>query len=652
MRSLYTTIILIFFLQFESRSQTFTLTSPDQHTQVKVRLGEDITYSLSYRGQEYVQPSAIAVALSRGTVLGKKPQLRASKTTSVNQILRPLYGISKELKENYRQLKLDFKGNYSVVFRAYNEGFAYRFETNLGDSMTVKSELNEFRFAANYPVYFHPDLSESNYRLQKIADVLNPNYSSLPVLVKAPGANILIHESDVLDYPCLSVIAAGKSQNTLLGQHASYPKKTEMGGYANYGMIVKETQDYIARTKGKRTLPWRLLALSKEDKDILNNQLVYLLASENRLKDASWVKPGKVAWDWWNALNLTGVPFKAGINTETYKYFIDFAAANHLEYVNLDEGWSDPFDLLKISNEVDMKELVRYAKEKNVGLVLWCVWHTLDRQMIAALDQFQNWGISGVKVDFMNRDDQMMVRFHERLLQEAAKRKLLVNFHGAYHPTGTARTYPNQINVEGVKGLEWNKFDPAGTSPDHDVMLPYVRMFAGSMDYTPGAMQNYNKKDWRQIADRPQSQGTRCHQLAMYVVYYAPLQMLADAPTAYQREPEYLKFLSHVPTVWDETVPLAGEAGQYVAVARKKADEWYLGAMTGWAPRKLSVPLDFLPAGVEFNAEIFRDGPNAERVGSDLVHEFKKVKKGDTLSLQLEAGGGWAASFKPVSKTN
>lgn len=648
MRSLYAIFLLIVVVEIGAKGQSLILRSPDKNLSVHVKIGSDIRYDLTYKHKNYVFPSKISMLLDNGIELGSRPKLLRPETHAVNRELKPVNGISSLIHENYNELKLEFKGGYSLTLRAYNEGFAYRYGTTFKDSIVVVAETSEFCFNSNYATYFHPALSESNYRVQRVSDHLQPNYSSLPVLVKAPGLNMIIHESDVLDFPCLSLRSDEKKANTLIGAHSFFPKKVEVGGYSNFGLLVKETQPYIAKTAGTRYFPWRLLALAENDKDLLNNQLVYLLASENRLGDVSWVKPGKVAWDWWNSLNLTGVAFASGINTATYKYFIDFAAANHLEYVNLDEGWSDQFDLLKVNKQVDMNELMAYAKEKGVGMILWCVWRTLDRQMIEALDQFQRWGIAGVKVDFMNRDDQVMVRFHERLLKEAARRKLLVNFHGAYHPTGTSRSYPNQINVEGVKGLEWNKFDSSGTSPDHDVTIPYIRMFAGSMDYTPGAMQNYNEKNWRLIPDQPMSKGTRCHQLAMYIVYYAPLQMLADAPTAYQKEPDYLKFLSAIPTVWEETVPIGGEVGKYVAVARKKNNIWFLGAMTNWERRELSFSLDFLEPNKKYMAEIFCDGVNAEKVGKDLKHDYVVVKEGDKLSVSMAGGGGWAAILRPL----
>lgn len=630
-------------------AKDFTLVSPDGKLQATINLAAAINYSLAYEGRTYLLPSAISMRFGNGAVLGEKPRLITSHNSTVDRFIKPVYGINARVREHFNELILEFSGHYKLTFRAYNEGFAYRFYTDFKDSTTVKDEQSNFRFAGDYQSYFHPALSEADYRTQKISEIREPNYSSLPLLVKADdGMNILIHEADVRDYPCMSITALGKA-HTLVAKHASYPKKVVPGGHMNFNLQVKETENYMARTTGSRTFPWRLVSFEKQDGAILTNQLVYLLAAETVLKEQDWIKPGKVAWDWWNALNLSGVDFKTGFNTETYKYFIDFAARNGIEYVNLDEGWSDQFDLMKITDKLDMPELIRYAKKKKVGLILWCVWYTLDRQMIAALDQFQHWGISGVKVDFMDRDDQVVVAFQERLLKEAATRKMLVNYHGAYHPNGMERTYPNYINTEGVKGSEWNKFDAGGASPQNDVTIPFIRMFAGAMDYTPGAMQNYNKADWKQIFDRPVSQGTRCHQLAMYTVYYAPLQMLADAPTAYEREPVYLKYLAGIPTVWDQTYAMDSQIGAYVCVARRKGQDWFMGAMTNWTDRTLIYKLDFLAAGKTYEAELFMDGANADRVGSDYKRVLKKVTKGDQLEVKMAPGGGWSARFTVVN---
>ncbi|MCU0352652.1 MAG: glycoside hydrolase family 97 protein [Cytophagales bacterium] len=629
-------------------TKNHTVASPDGRTVVTVTLGDKIRYAVRRDNQPVITESPVSMTLSDGRVLGGQPKLKGQNTASVNRQVKPLYGISSVIPEQYNELSLRLRGNYAVLFRAYNDGIAYRFETRLPGQILVQSEEATFNFASDYAAWFHPSafLSswESDYKRMNISAFAanDPKTAMVPTLVELPGgARAAVMESDLLDYPGMNLTAEGQA---LRGAFAAYPKKTKIGGHNNFNMPVEERESFIARTAGTRTFPWRIVAFADSDKDLLANQLVYLLASESKIGDASWVKPGRVAWDWWCNLNLWNVPFKTGFNTESYKYFIDFAAENGLEYVNLDEGWSDQFDLLKVTDKLDMPEVIRYAKQKNVGLILWCVWHTLDRQMIPALEQFAKWGIAGLKVDFMDRDDQEVVNFYERLLREASKRKMLVNYHGAYKPTGLQRTYPNNINREGVKGLEWNKFSKEGISPEHDVTLPFIRMVAGSMDYTPGAMTNANKTDWRQVFDRPMSQGTRCHQLAMFVTYFAPLQMLSDAPTAYQREPEVLKFLATVPTVWDETRPVDGRVGDYVAVARRKGNVWYAGAMTDWEARTLKMKLDFLGNGL-YQAEIFQDGPNAHRVGNDYKRVVRQVSHNDELTVEMAPGGGWTARF-------
>lgn len=644
---------ILFFLFLSAFGQLiqasdYKLSSPDGKIKALIRAADNVALNIEYKGVAYLQIPQIQLQLEKKT-LGAHVKIEGVQSRTVNSGLFPLYGINKRLQEKYNELHLKCKGNYSIIFRAYNEGVAWRFVTRLGKSIVVKDEKVDYRFADNYKVYFHPSLSESDYRVQRVSDSgMKYNYSSMPVLVKPEdGVDILLHESDVMDYPCMSLMSDPQQTNTLTSLHPRYPKVVEPGGYKNFNLQVKEVEDHIARTSGNRTFPWRIVAFAVNDKEILNNQLVYLLAPECKLADTGWIKPGKVAWDWWHALNLSGVNFRTGYNTETYKYYIDFAAKNGIEYVNLDEGWSDQFDLLKVRDGIDMDELAAYARSRGVGLFLWCVWHTLDRQMQEALAQFEKWGIAGLKVDFMDRDDQLVVDFQERLLREAAKHRLLVNYHGAYHPNGMERAYPNNINVEGVKGLEWDKIAGNGATPTNAVSIPFIRMFAGPMDYTPGAMENYNRKDWRMIKCRPMSQGTRCQQLAMYVVYYAPLQMLADSPTAYMKEPGYLKFLSGIPTVWDETLPLDGRVGEYVNVARRAGRVWYVAGMTDWNRRAQHLVFDFLDKNIDYVAEVVSDGMNADKVGCDYTMTMKDVKAGDVMDLKMMPGGGYVIKLTP-----
>ncbi len=385
--------------------------------------------------------------------------------------------------------------------------------------------------------------------------------------------------------------------------------------------------------------------LGQKDADLLTNQLVYQLAEPQEIADTHWIRPGKVAWDWWNANNLYGVDFRAGINTQTYKYYIDFASRMGLDYIILDEGWYKLGDLLSVVPAMNVPELVEYGRQKHVRIILWVVWKTLEDQLEQALDQFQKWGVAGIKVDFMQRSDQWMVNYYWKIAAEAAKRKMLVDFHGAYKPSGLRRAYPNVITRESVMGLEHNKWS-TDVTPTHDLMLPFIRMVAGPMDYTPGAMNNAQPANFRVIFNRPMSMGTRAHQVAMYVVYESPLQMLADSPSQYLKELECARFIARIPTTWDDTIPLQAGVGQYVALARKHGNTWYLGAMTNEKARELNLDLSFLGGG-KYSADILEDGINADHFGCDYRKVTRTVSKADTLKVRLAPGGGWAAILTP-----
>ena len=475
-----------------------------------------------------------------------------------------------------------------------------------------------------------------------VKDIAPGSLASLPAVIEAPeGVKIAIAESDVVDYPGLWLV--GQSGKGLSATFPPYPLQEELKGDRDFKVVKGAT--YIAVTKGKRTYPWRILGITEKDGDLLTSPLVYLLARPSELLDTSWIRPGKVAWDWWNANNVNGVPFKSGVNTDTYKYYIDFASRYGLEYVVLDEGWYPLGDLLHVVPAVDMEVLTAYAREKKVGLVLWVVWKTLADQLEQALDKFEKWGIKGIKVDFMQRDDQPVIGFYHKVCREAAKRKMLVDFHGAIRPALMTRTWPNLISTEGVRGLEQMKWGE-DANPEHDVTLPFTRMFLGPMDYTPGAMRNASKRSFAHIFEQPMSLGTRCHQLGMYVVYESPLQMLADTPSAYLREPEMMEFLGPVPTVWDETRVLDAGIADYVLVARRSGREWYVGALTDWTARELDLDLSFLPAG-SFRMSSYEDGINADRYGSDYRKTTADVSREGRLKIKLAPGGGFAARLEP-----
>jgi alpha-glucosidase len=621
-----------------------TMVDPTGTLQVRVDVGDTITYSVLYKKKPLIGPSAISMTLADGVVLGKGAKLASSNHARMDRPLKALVPVkSVEIPDQYNELRLSFEGDYGLTFRMYPEAVAFQWTLSRQGPVKVMSEQVEFRFIQDHHLYFPEEESllshsERTYKYVRLAEIDPNRFCSMPALVDVnDGPKVAITEADLLDYA--GMYLRGTSGRGLVGLVPAVATKEVQE--RDRTVRVTARADYIAQTKGPRSFPWRVLVVAPRDTDLLENQTVFKLASSSKIEDTAWIKPGKVAWDWWNANNLYGVDFRAGVNTETYKAYIDFAARYGLEYIILDEGWYPLGNLLAVSPGMDMEELFRYAKEKHVGIVLWVVWKTLEDQLQPALDLFQKWGAAGIKVDFMQRDDQWMVNYYERVAKEAAKRHLLVDFHGAYKPTGLYRTYPHVVTSEGVLGLEQSKWGDLA-SPDNAVTFPFMRMLAGPVDYTPGAMINATKADFKPVFNRPMSQGTRCQQLAMYVVFESPLQMLADSPSNYRREPESLAFLSAVPTVWDETKVLSAKVGEHILVARRSGREWYVGAMTNWTPRDLDIDLSFLGSG-EFSADTYRDGPNADRAGVDYAREKRTVTAKDVLKIHLAPGGGWVA---------
>ncbi|HCR90145.1 MAG TPA: alpha-glucosidase [Prolixibacteraceae bacterium] len=640
-------IILFLFFSLNLFAKDYTVQSPNGNTKVTVSVTDGIKWSSIYAGTSIFTNNEISVVLS-DKVLGAVPKVVSAKESSNATVETTVVGIkSKQIKNEYNELNLKFKGDYSVVFRVFNEGIAYRFETRMKNQITVVDEKADLNFAGSFSALFPEEESfishnERSYLDEPVAGIGSGRFCSLPALVKASNnIKIGITEADLYDYPCLFLEGTGKNSFVSKFPKAVLEAVPSKNGADRDQNIVKEA-DYIALTEGTRNFPWRVFMLSKNDAKLIENQMVYLLSRPGSIGNTAWIKPGQVAWDWWNDNNIHGVDFKSGLNTDTYKYYIDFAADYGLEYIILDEGWSvTTTNLLKPNNELNLEELVSYAKSKNVGVVLWLLWGPLDREMETILDQFKAWGVKGIKVDFMQRCDQYMVNFYERAARECAKRELLIDYHGAFKPSGMLRAYPNIVNWEGLKGMENNKWSKLIT-PAHDVTLPFTRMLAGPMDFTPGAMLNAQEKDYSISWSNPMSQGTRCHQVAMYVVYEAPLQMLSDNPSNLRKEDETVKFISKIPTVWDETIGLDGKVGEYIAVARKKDNKWYIGAMTNWDERELEIDLSFLGEGT-YQLEIMQDGVNANK----SAHDYKKLSveksSGSKLKIQMAKGGGWAA---------
>lgn len=639
-------VFTIFTANINAQS-SYDLRSPDNRVELRIRTADRVHYDLLLNGRALLANCTLSLDVEHKK-LGIAPRVLDAKQRSNDQIIRPTIRQKfAQLRDAYNELRLTMDGGYAVTFRAYNEGVAYRFETSLPQQQVkVYAEESNWNFPQDSIVYYPQEDSffshnERKYTPQHLSEIIPAYIASLPAVVDAgEGTKVAIAESDAHDYPGLWL--KGTGANGLAATFPPYPLKEKLERDRDFRVV--EAADYIASTSGRRTFPWRVVGIAEKDGDLITNPIVWLLESPSQVQDTSWIKPGKVSWDWWNANNVYGVDFKAGINTDTYKYYIDFAAKYGLPYIILDEGWYKLGNVLEVVPEINMEELAAYARQKNVGIILWVVWKTLDDQLIPALDQYAKWGIKGIKVDFMQRSDQIVMNFYERVSRECAKRKMLVDFHGDQKPASMTRTWPNLINAEGVRGLEWSKWS-AEAEPEHNVTLPFTRMFLGPLDYTPGAMRNASKTNFAPIAGQPMALGTRCHQLAMYVVYEAPLQMLADSPTNYLREPESMEFLSQVPTEWDDTKVLDARIADYILVARRNGKDWWVGAMSDWTGRDLGVDLSFLGDG-SFTMDAYQDGVNADRAGSDYKKTTSRVTKNDKLKIHLAPGGGWAAHIQ------
>lgn len=628
--------------------------SPSGTVRVEVKVDQGVTWSAWYRDKPVLQDCRLSLELSDRTLPPAGAKVLGSDTATIDEELSPTVPTrSAKFAHKATELTLSFDGGIDLQVRAYDLGVAYRFATQLTGYMEVRNELAEFRFVNAAQVQFPEETSfmshyEREYKALDLSAIADSQFCSLPVLLHtSDNVFAAITDADLYDYPAMFL--AGTNGLALTARFPSAVlATTPEPKQPDRNELLTEEASYIAKTDGKRTLPWRVVMLADHPGRWLEDDLVFKLSRPLALEDTSWIKPGKVAWDWWNALNLTGVDFPAGINTATYKHFIDFAAEYGLEYIVLDEGWSkSTTELREPCADLDLEAVIAYGKSKQVGVILWTLWKPLDQDMDQVLDQWAAWGVKGVKVDFMQRADQQMVQFYERVAREAAKRQMLVDYHGAFKPAGLQRAYPNVVNYEGVKGLENCKWSDLIT-PEHDVTLPFTRMLAGPLDFTPGAMDNAGPKgSFLARFDRPMSQGTRCHQVAMYVVYEAPLQMLADSPSAYQRDPDCTRFIAQIPTTWDETRVLAGEVGKYIVIARRHGSRWFVAAMTNSERRDLTVDLSFLGAGT-WKLDYIKDGVNAERNATDYHLGNASVSQRDVLGLTLSSGGGWAGVLSPA----
>ena len=639
----------------------YKVASPDGKVEAKVVNGGNTTYSLSYNGQALIVDSPLSMTISDGSVWGESKVKKAAKK-SVDSPMNATFYRKNVVENSYNELNLDY-GKYNLVFRVYNDGFAYRWESDARKPYKVVSEQATFNFAQDwnmYATYTHKyeqggleaqymDDFENLYKYTPVSAWDKTHFGVLPLMVDCPdNVKLVIAESDLVSYPGMFLYNSD-ADKCLEGAYAPYPKVEELGGHNMLQMIVKEREDYIAYCDGAaRTFPWRSISISTEDKDMANNDMVYRLARPCPAnEDYSWVKPGKVAWEWWNNWNVRGVDFVAGINTETYKYYIDFASRHGLEYVILDEGWAVKYadDLFKVVPEIDLEEIVRHGNENNVGIILWAGYSAFMKDIEGVCSHYAAMGVKGFKVDFLDRNDQKMEDFIYRASEVAASYKLVMDFHGCHQPTGLQRRFPNVLNYEGVFGLEQmrKRLLPEYDMVEFDVTIPYIRYVAGFADYTPGAMKNGSYTNFRAVRTEPMSQGTRCRQLAEFVVFDAPLNMICDSPTSYELEPVCSDFLYRVPTVWDETIVLDGKVGDYIITARRKGDTWYVGAMTDWTERDLKVDVSKLFEG-QVNVEAWQDGKVAHKFGND--YQKKTYTAEGIIDIHLAPGGGWAAIIK------
>lgn len=653
---LLTCTCALFALSVQGQKQLL-LSSPDGKLKSTITVGDKLTYDISCNGQQVLAPSPISATLDNGKVWGDKARLsKVTEKKNDTQIDAPFFR-SSCVRDYYNELTLRFKGDYSVVFRAYNDGVAYRFVNHAKKPFCILNEEVDYRFPADvtasvpyvnagkdgdYNGQFHNSF-ENVYTTAPISQLNKERLMFLPLVVQAtPEVKVCITETDLNNYPGLYLTNA-KGSNSLSGIQAPYPKTMKQGGHNNLQMRVQTREEYIAKVDGPRNFPWRVAVVTTRDTQLAASNLSYLLAEPSKLSDTSWIKPGKVAWEWWNDWNLCGVDFKTGVNNATYKAYIDFASQYGIEYVILDEGWAVNLkaDLMQVVKEIDLKELVDYAAARNVGIILWAGYYAFERDMENVCRYFSEMGVKGFKVDFMDRDDQLMTEFNHRAAAMCAKYHLILDLHGTHKPAGLNRTYPNVLNFEGVHGLEQMKWRPAGFDQiTYDVMIPFIRQVAGPMDYTQGAMRNATRENYYPSNSEPMSQGTRCHQLAMYIVLESPFNMLCDSPSNYMREQESTSFIAQVPTVWDETVVLDGKMGEYIITARRKGDTWFVGGLNNWDARDVEVDLSFLSSG-SHKAVLFKDGVNAHRTARDYKREEVSVSSAQPLKVHLAPGGGF-----------
>ena len=659
LKSILLGFFLLLTLSAAAREQSLTLASPDGRLVAHIWTDDVVVRYYVYLGDiQLLRPSLIDIEHSQGGKTFDALTVRKVTRRTIDETVASPFTRQATMRNHCNELTLHLKEGLSLVFRAYNEGIAYRFVWE-GKPGRVNKEKVDYRLygdwniTAPYVSQFdslrhevqYSTSFENQYTTLPLSQLDQSRLCFLPLMVHCDnGVKVCITESALLDYPGLYLHGTGG--RPLVGDHAPLPRRVEQGGHNNLQLLVREREDYIADMDRSKVFPWRIMMVGT-DTEIAMNNLSYLLAEPSRVDDISWIKPGKVAWEWWNCFNISGVDFPAGVNNDTYKHYIDFASKYGIEYVILDEGWAvnGEADLFKVVPEIDLPMLVEYGRERGVGIILWAGYYAFERDMKRVCEHYSQMGVKGFKIDFMDRDDQLVVDFYRRAAEMCAKYKLLVDFHGAFKPAGFTRTYPNVLNFEGVFGLEQMKWAPTTVDQmKYDTEIPFIRQAAGPMDYTQGAMLNGGKWNYHPCWMEPMSQGTRCHQLALYIVLESPLNMLCDSPTHYEREPDYTRFVAEIPTVWDETRVLQGEVGEYIVTARRKGKTWYIGGITNWTARDVDIALPLIDLNIS-DIELYTDGINAHRRGSDYRHETRGADL-PVMTIHMAPGGGFVAKIE------
>lgn len=650
-RNSWTLLLVIALLSFGLNplsAKPMELSSPNGEIKVSVSLKDKIYYSVLFNNDILLKDCHLQLELGNGEVIGSNPKLAGTKRNKVSEVIKPYVPLKfSTVKNEYNTLLLNFRDSFSVEFRAFDDGVAYRFITDKSGELEVVREDFAINFPGNYLAHMQQPRSfksgyEEPYTHVRTTDFVSEERDMcvLPVLLNTDkGYKILISESDLSDYPCMFL--KGTPNN---GMISTFPKvPIEFGEDGDRSMKILKEANYIAKTKGKRSFPWRYFVLSKNDRQLIENMMTLKLSGDNEIQDPSWIVPGQASWEWWNDASPYGpdVNFVAGYNLETYKYYIDFASKYGIEYIIMDEGWAkstrDPYTP---NPKVDVHEIIRYGKEKNVGVVLWLTWLVVENNF-ELFKTFNEWGVKGVKIDFMDRSDQWMVNYYERVAKEAAKHKLFVDFHGSFKPAGLEYRYPNVLSYEGVRGME----QMGGCYPNNSIYFPFIRNAVGPMDYTPGAMFSMQPDVYASRRPNSGSIGTRAYQLALFVLFESGIQMLADNPTLYYNNHECTEFLTNVPVMWDETIALEAKSGEYAIVAKRNGDKWFIGGMVNGKENERTFDIDFsfLPSAKTYQMTYFEDGINAGRQAMDYRKKEAKVKKGEKMTIKMVRNGGWAA---------